>query len=433
MENKNENIENEGSQIQGRAEAASVAEPKASGETELKPSSYRWVMLACFSLICFLMSFCQFQPAFFAQDIMRDFGVDTQGFTWMTAFPLAVGLFLALVIGSLTDKFGLRRSLFVAMVITSAGAIARYYCQSYVMLLLMSATLGIAATFTTTNMTKMAMTWFPPKQVGLAVGLMNAVGAAGLAFAQGATGVLFADYRSAFLIAGIACAVVTVIWVIFARDRRLTPNVAVEPEEKQDEQKKGSFKTVVKSRGVWLAGLGGAFYNGFNITAGSLLITALVVYWGTDPVQAGVMSALFTIGIMVGDIALPTLIPRSRKAKVLCVLLPILFAITIFAGWYINVPAARYVLFPLAGIFFGGTLPIFMSYPSVLPEINHENAGTAGGLLTTIMMAGAVVLPTLVITPIAGSDYNLLVILSTLITLLNVIPFALLPSIHREK
>ena len=390
-------------------------------------SGYRWVILILFILMSFINGLCQFQISFFAQDIMADFDVSTSGFTLMTAFPMAFGLIFSLAAGSLSDRFGLRKTLFAAFVISAAGAIARFFCVTYVPLLLMSFLLGVAATFVTVSLIKMAMAWFPPSQTALAIGIGSASGTAGMAFAQAVTGIIFPDYRTAFLWGGILMAAIAVIWLIFGRDRAVLPMEGA--DEELEPKKKGGFKDVVKSRGIWLAGIGGALYNGFNVTAASLLITALVVYWNADPIMAGIIASIFTIGMVIGGSFAPAIISRMRAAKAICIALPILAAGIFLLGWYIDVTAARCVLFALAGLFFGSIYPIFASFPSVLPGITNENAGSAGGLLTTIAMLGAVIVPTFIITPIAGTDYNLMVLIACGFVALCVVIFALLPSI----
>lgn len=404
-------------------EPGEVLKPRASG--------YRWVILALFALMGFVNGLCQFQVSFFAQDIMVDFNVSTSGFTLMTAFPMMFGLFASLAAGSLSDRFGQRKMIFISLVISAAGAIARYFCTIYITLLLSSFLLGMAATFVTVNLVKMAMAWFPQRQMGLAIGVGSASGTAGMAFAQAFMGILFPDYRSAFLWGGIIMAVVTVLWVVLGRDRMITPpadGLSAKAAAGEDE-KQGGFKDVIKSRGTWLAGIGGALYNGFNVTAAGLLIAALSVYWSMDPVMAGIIASIFTLGMVIGGTFMPAIIMHLRAAKPICIALPLIATALFLAGWYINETAARCILFPLAGFCFGSIYPIFASFPSVLPEISSDNAGAAGGLMTTVSMVGAVVFPTFIITPIAGTDYNLIVLLACGAMALCFVVFALLPSI----
>ena len=53
-----------------------------------------------------------------------------------------------------------------------------------------------------------------------------------------------------------------------------------------------------------------------------------------------------------------------------------------------------------------------MSFPALLPEIGPECAGSATGIISTLELIGAVVIPTYIITPIAGQNFSLYFILA---------------------
>jgi MFS family permease len=389
-------------------------------------------MLIMYALLNFLICFCQFQPSFFAQDLMNDFKLTQSGFSWITSIPMLVGLFLSAVCGGLADKFGIRRTLLLGLIVSSLAMVSRAFCSVYVLLLISCALLGIAASFLSATMAKMCMLWFPQRQIGLAIGVINATGSGGIAAAQALNGVIFPDYHAAFLGGGAALAVATVLWAILGRDRASISDIT-ELEDEPQKKKKADYKKVLKNKGIWEAGLAGALYNGFNVTVSGLLITALVSFWGVDPVQAGVVSSCFTIGMVFGSILLPTFIPRFSSAKVMCILVPLISMACVFSGWNIDDNLVRCVLFVIGGMFFGGQMPIYVSFPSILPGIGNENSGSAGGLMMSIMMIGSVCIPSLIITPISGSDYNLMMILVCIVGALEAIPFALLPSIYAGK
>jgi len=55
-------------------------------------------------------------------------------------------------------------------------------------------------------------------------------------------------------------------------------------------------------------------------------------------------------------------------------------------------------------------MPMIASLPMLLPEIGPVYAGSAGGIIATLQVIGAVVAPTFIITPLAGSSPNASVI-----------------------
>lgn len=66
-------------------------------------------------------------------------------------------------------------------------------------------------------------------------------------------------------------------------------------------------------------------------------------------------------------------------------------------------------------------IPIFMSAPILLEGIGTKYAGSAAGVISTLQLLGAVLIPTYILTPIAGANLGLLF---TLASVCMVIMFA---------
>jgi hypothetical protein len=65
----------------------------------------------------------------------------------------------------------------------------------------------------------------------------------------------------------------------------------------------------------------------------------------------------------------------------------------------------------------------------LLPEIGPVYAGSAGGIIATLMVLGAVLLPTFAITPLAGPNVTVLFSLAALCFALIVLPVLFLPEL----
>lgn len=90
-----------------------------------------------------------------------------------------------------------------------------------------------------------------------------------------------------------------------------------------------------------------------------------------------------------------------------------------------------------AGLFvFGaalsGLMPLLMSIPIQLPEIGPEYAGTAGGFTGTLQLLGAVVIPTYIITPIAGPNMNVFFILAGVCMAVTSVLVLFLPELMKK-
>ena len=133
---------------------------------EQKTSSYRWVILLMTFLPCFWMSVCQFQATPYAADLMQRLSLAEQQYVTIATAPMLVGVFISFLSGTLGDKFGVKKTVAVALVITTIGAVARAFAPSYGMLLLVTILMGVAGTVLNSNNAKLMSTWF--SQIGRA-------------------------------------------------------------------------------------------------------------------------------------------------------------------------------------------------------------------------------------------------------------------------
>ena len=65
-----------------------------------------------------------------------------------------------------------------------------------------------------------------------------------------------------------------------------------------------------------------------------------------------------------------------------------------------------YAAMVLTGFTFGSGMSQLLSVAVRLPGIGHMYAGTAGGIIGTLEMAGCVILPTYIASQIAGSNHG---------------------------
>ena len=133
---------------------------------------------------------------------------------------------------------------------------------------------------------------------------------------------------------------------------------------------------------------------------------------GMDTVTAGSYTAVFTAGNMVGSFVSPAIdqIWRHTKAQILILLLTLGLG-TAFA-WCIPSGFFLFLVLLLAGIGVGGNVPLLMSMPLRSGEFTPENAGIAGGIVSTLQLLGAILLPSYIIAPIAGDDLPLFFIIT---------------------
>lgn len=100
-----------------------------------------------------------------------------------------------------------------------------------------------------------------------------------------------------------------------------------------------------------------------------------------------------------------------------------------YAAWIVPTGAVMWVTLFVLGIFMGISSPLLMTFPMLLPEIGPAYAGTAGGMIATLQLLGAFIIPAFIITPLAGSNFSMLFGLSSLFFLLLGVVSLFLPEL----
>lgn len=340
-----------------------------------------------------MMSYCQFQATPYAAELMEKLHLSEQQYATIATAPMLVGVVLSLFSGSLADRYGVKRVVLLAMILTTVGALGRGFAGNYIALLLASILMGVAGVVLGANNAKIQSTWFPPEQIRLAIGVILAAGNGGTVLAMLIGKSLSPDVGTAFLYGGIVFAVLTVLWLLFAKEH--------DGGQREELPKPASLGEVLKSRHLWLAALAAAAYMGINVSISALLSPGLIAR-GVSDGAAGATVIVFSVVALLSSIVMPGIIGKFSNIKLPCALLSLITGVSVYFAWHTQSDALRNVLIAVTGWTIGGLLPTIMSIPTILPEIGPSKIGAAGGLITAVMMGGAFLIPSYVITPLAG-------------------------------
>ena len=391
-----------------------------------KNSSYRWVILLLTFLPCFMASVCQFQATAYAGDLMEKYQLSEQAYSTIATAPMLVGVFISFLSGTLGDRFGVKKTVFAGLLITTIGAISRAFAPGYIVLLLVTVLMGVAGVMLNSNNAKLMSAWFSPQQLGIAIGVVVAAGNAGTVAAMAIGRSLSDNVSTAFLYGGAAFAVLTVLWLLFVRERG--SEGAAQPAT----QPKVRLGDVLKSANLWLAALGAALYMGVNMAASTLISPGLIAR-GVSDGAANLTVIVFSVVALLAAIFMPGIISKLPNTKVTCAVLSVAAGVTLYLGWAAGSDGMRNLLIAVSGVCLGGLLPTIMSMPAFLPEIGPAKIGAAGGLISTVMMAGAFLIPSYVITPIAGGINNTAFLVAAGCACLLALLFAILPNVSVRK
>jgi len=265
------------------------------------------------------------------------------------------------------------------------------------------------------------------------MGIFSFCGQLPSAFATATTALLFDSMKSAFAAAAVFGAVVFAFWLLFVKDRP-------EDAEKQQDQPtaesasiKESLWVVLTNKGVWLISVCIMMVLGTNVTISIFLPTALQSMYGIDLSVCGAIASMITLGNCIGSIAGPLVFSKVKKVRIFVPGTAALSFIFVMLCWRFPLVPVLYVLTLIAGTLLGAAMPIFFSAPVLLEGIGIRYAGSAAGVIATLQLLGAVLIPTYILTPIVGDNYSLLFSLASVCMVLMFIAGFLLPEFWDKK
>lgn len=386
---------------------------------------YRWVILIISMLAGFIGSYAQFQLPALAYKLIPNLNLSSSQFAALMSGPMTGSLFLCILGGALADRFGVKKVVAAGLVLSVIGCTFRYAATSFWPFLIMTVLAGLASGLLIGNLAKLFGAWFPPEQMGTIMGICMISPAIAM-FVGTSTTAYFPSEASAFIFSGILCLIILILWLIFAKNKpEGAPDLPVLPTIQY-------VGKAARSRGVWLAGACLFFIMGTIMTFSSFLPNVLRDLWSINEKTANWYGSLPTFGGIFGCFLGPLLCNRIGIMKPYLIVVGLLGAVATFWSWQMPIGPAIVVALIVAGFIQYSVQPLISALPMLLPEIGPVYAGSAGGIIATIQVLGAVVLPTFVITPLAGSNVTMLFGLAALSMALMIIPASLLPELGRR-
>ena len=383
---------------------------------------YRWVVLAIAMLTAFVGSYAQFQLPPLAYKIMPALHLSSSQFAALMGGPMTGSIFICLLGGTLADRFGVKKVVTVGLIFAVIGCTFRYAVTSFWPFFFLTILAGLASGVLVGNLSKLFGAWFPPEQMGTIMGICMVSPVLAM-FVGTSTTDLFPSEASAFIFSGVLCLVVFVLWMIFAKNK---PEGAPDLPVLQVTRYLGK---AARSRAIWLAGVSLFLVMGTLMTFTSFLPNVLNSARGMLPQRANFFGSLVNFGGIFGSFIGPLICNRIGVMKPYLIIVSLLGAAGVFWAWQLPFGAAFVIALILAGFLLNAVTPLIASLPMLLPEIGPIYAGSAGGIITMLQVLGAVVVPTFVVTPLAGSDVKVLFGLAALSMALVIVPILFLPEL----
>lgn len=393
------------------------------------------VALACTVLLLFIPNYAQYQLSPLAHLIMPAYNLDSTQFSMLFSSSMIAGILLSLVAGLLADRFGVKLVVGVTGAVSMAAIIARVFAPDFGTLFACMAIVGLLATFLNTNIAKIMGSWFPPEKVGLAVGI--GLTGSNIAMAVGlGTSALFPSLKAVFIFTAGLGVLALAAWWLFFKDGPLSTRPAPESDSSDAHVSQPSLseclKVVVKSRNVWLIGVGLGMSLGAIMCIITFMPQVLQATRGFEPAEAGALSSVVTCGNIVGSVLGPLILTRVGRFKPVGIALAIIAAAGTAFAWQLPEGPVLLICFFLTGFSLSGLMAILVSAIVLLPEIGPVYAGTAGGICSTLQLVGAVVIPSYILMPILGENWPLFYGIGGILCLIAAVCVFILPEVLKR-
>lgn len=246
----------------------------------------RTLLVSFLSRFAFIFSMQAMPPLF--PMVMTEFKVSfttMSSLLWLVAVP---GLFLSVLGGLLTEKYGVRSILTVGLLICVASSVLILFSNLFVILQFCQLLLGVGGALAVVSASTLLFQWFEKEKLGLAMGVFGFCMPAGTVAAFNSLGV-FADshgWRASILIvvavnlfALLACLLLTK-----EKDSARPGKVTLAP-----------FRNV----NIWILGLGWALFNMAVLGFTTWGKTIFVRYYDLPMEFSGLLASMIMLGALV--------------------------------------------------------------------------------------------------------------------------------------
>jgi MFS family permease len=356
--------------------------------------NYKWYLLALVVLTnMLLVAIPSMAMSVLSKEISQalHLSLPQVGIVWgIGALP---GILTGLLAGAMGDRLGPRRVLVVVSLLTGLLGAARGLATSFASMTLIVILLGIFNPFINPLGIKTCGLWFPPRQLGLANGLVAmgmAVGfLAGSMLSATVLSPLLGGWRNVFILYGVLGACLSVPWALTRDAPPGHPCVG----DAHHVSIRHAVVHVTRLKNIWLLGL--AFFGIGGCIQG--LLGYLPLYLrnaGWQPLYAdGAISAFHTISLIF---VLPIALWSDRLGSRKRFLLLAAFATALGTG-LLGLARGTWVwaCVLLAGFVRDGFMAIFTTLVLETKGIGPTYAGTAWGFVLAVGGIGNVLAPPL--------------------------------------
>jgi len=346
---------------------------------DYKVYGYRWVVLLAFMFINITIQMLWICFAAISSSAEQFYGVSDLEIGLLAMIFMVVYVFVGVPASWIIDTFGFKRGVgFGAVLMAIFGLLRGFFSYDYNHVLIFTIGLAVAQPFLLNSFSKVAALWFSLEERATAIGLVTLASFSGTAIGLALTPSLLGsmDIPAIQILYGGIAAFSTLVFLVLAKDKPLTPPCPPEYEERA--LMFDGLKQILKQKEFYLVLV--VFFIGFGVFNGVLTwIEGILLPRGFDSNQAGMAGMVILLGAIAGAVVISTLSDKFLKRKPFLLLgmicaIPGLIGIT-----FVNSYGLLLVSAGVMGFFLMGMGPVAYQYSAEITYPAPE--GTSNGLI----------------------------------------------------
>ena len=326
----------------------------------------------------------------------------------MTAFS-AAAVVMALIGGTLIDRFGARKVVSVALAISVIGNVIGLFVTSDIGLLASRVLEGTGYGVTMTAGPVIISAWYEPSKRGIASGVWGANVGVGMLLCTGAANPILAatDWSGMWifsLVSTLLALALTVICVSMPEheERKDLEELKVEQSGKSNGVLWG-YKAPLAIITAFMFFLVGGATDAFN----SFTVTYLNVELGNEYGMANAAAMIASVGMLVGAVVVGVIFAKVRDKGLVLIINIALAAVVLFVWFNLDASAAvTYAVAFITGCVLGAAPTVFFAIPPYAAR-SASTVGAAAALIVLGQNAGTLTIPTVVGMVLDNSGYHM--------------------------
>jgi MFS family permease len=317
--------------------------------------------------------------------IIDEFGLNHAQAGFLMTMAVVPGIILAIPAGMLVDRYGVKATGSSASVLIALGCWITAAASSFGMALLGRLVLGVGGVFIVTAMPAIIPQWFPPDDLGKAMGLygINMPVASITAFSVASMLASSHGWRYLFYIATIIAVSNTILLLLLLKEGPM-----------RDERKgESNLRQTISNVEIWKVGLIWLLFNAAVISFTTWAPKLFQDFKALTPIRSAFLASILMWASMPFAPVFGWASDRIGRRRPLMVIGSILMAGALTLVAQTSGPVMIASLIAL-GVSVATVPPMVMALPPVI--LGPQSAGTGFGITTVCMNAGIALAPPLI-------------------------------------